>query len=203
MKKKTLITAGFLLLLPLSSSLLAQSIGWTPWCRWNYFAAGVNMTQEQLDQFGNLQQAFLEKTATLQTELASKSLEYRTILTNPTSDETAILNLQKDIFALEQRYNEEALAYRLKARKIFTTEQLALLPPGYSFGFGFGMGMGYGRGVGMGMGMGMGQGWGGGRGRGMGRGYGRGWGVGPGSAAGWGRGYPNNYGTGIYPRRWR
>ena len=102
----------------------------------------------------------------------TKSLELRTLLTTSTDDDAAILAKQSEVLALQQKLNEDVLKYRLKAQKILTPEQRALLPQGYNFGFGMGSGYGYGMGRGMGLGRGRGMGWGNGFGRGWGRGIG-------------------------------
>ena len=194
MKKTIIVLSIIVLTFIIYSSSFSQSFGWAPWCRWNYFASSINMTPEQIEELTNIQQEFYQNTSQLQNDIMTKSLELRTLLTNSTVDDEAILAKQSEVFALQQNLNEDVLKYRLKAQKILTPEQRALLPQGYNFGFGMGRGYGYSMDRRMGLGLGRGMGWG--------NGFGRGWGRG----GGWGRGFYNSGmrgNIGAYPRWWR
>ena len=168
MKKLIIATSVMLVLLV----AVSHAVAWGP-------AANLNLTAEQSGKLNSLHQEFLEETLPIRNELASKALEFRTLLASPSTDKTQVKAKQQEMFVLQNKMQEQFLAYRLDAREILTPDQISMLPPGC--GLGFAAGAGYGRGTGYGKGRGGGMGYGKGYGRGMGRG-----GRGPGFCAyGW------------------
>jgi Spy/CpxP family protein refolding chaperone len=143
------------------------------------YAPNFNLTAEQSGKLSGLQQQFLNETLPVRNELASKSLELRNLMVQPSPTAATISAKQKEIFALQQKMQEKSLAYQTNARSVLTPQQISQLPPGCGLGFAAGTGYGAGFGGGYGRGMGYSSGFGGGygRGRGMGRGagFGRAW----------------------------
>lgn len=166
--KKIIIATSVMLVLLVAVS---HAVAWGP-------AGNLNLTAEQSEKLNGLHQGFLKETLPIQNELASKALEFRTLLASPSTDKTQVKAKQQEMFVLQNKMQEKSLAYRLDAREILTPDQISMLPPGC--GLGFAAGAGYGRGTGYGKGRGGGMGYGKGYGRGMGRGRG---GRGPGFCA--------------------
>lgn len=173
MKKPiALISAIFFLLI--SSALFTQSVAQGGLCHWNNTTANLNLTPEQIQEFGDLQQKYLEETASIRNEFNTKHLEFRALRAKPEATDNEIVKKQKEIFSLQTKLLEKSLAYRDKAKNILTSEQISLLPPGCSFGFALGAECDYGFGCRTSFGFSR-QGYGCGR-HGFGRGRGRcGW----------------------------
>ena len=198
MKKSiSLFSLGFILVS--FSCLSAQSPGWGTWHEWNNYASTLNLTPEQMKKFEILYQNFIKEINPIESHLTSRSLELRTLLAKSLPDNTAIINKQKQMSALQQKLQQKMLDYRFDALNILSTEQILLLPSncclGFTLGRGYGIGLRYGYGPGLrsGYGMGFGRGYGPGLRGGYGMGYGRGY--------GWGRGIGR--GMGFYNGRGR
>lgn len=125
--------------------------GWCP----GAWAAGLNLTQEQLQKMQNLRESYWKEVAPLQNELMSKRLELRSLWLQANPDQDRILAKQREINLLQANVQEKATKHRLEMRQILTPEQQAKL--GATFGW-FGPGAGFGRKGGFGFGHGMGYG---------------------------------------------
>jgi len=169
--KKAMIGMSVLVVL---LTAVSQAVAWCPLGRGIAYAPNLNLTAEQSGKLNTLKQDFFKETLPIRNELASKVMEFRALLTQPSTDAGKIKAKQKEIFALQQKLQEKSVAYHLDARKILTAEQISMLPPGCGLGFlagaGYGSGRGYGRGYGQGMWATRGAFCGGGRGGGFGRG---------------------------------
>jgi len=203
MKKSiSLFSLGFILVS--FSCLSAQSPSEGTWNEWNNYASTLNLTPEQMKKFEVLYQNFIKEINPIESNLTSRSLELRTLLAKSLPDNTAIINKQKQMSALQQKFQQKMLDYRLDALNILSTEQILLLPSdcclGFTLGRGYGMGLRYGYGPGLrsGYGMGYGRGYGPGLRSGYGMGYGRGYATGlrGGYGVGYGRGYGRGRGIG-------
>ena len=142
---------------------------------WAPYDGVLEISKEQREQIMSIQNKFLQETTSLQTKLVTEYAALQSLWNQPSANNAAILAREKSIQESEQKLQERAAQYNVKARSILTPDQLSFLPPGCTLGFltrqgfGRGYGLGYGRGMGWGMGRGMG--------RGAGRGMGRGWRV--------------------------
>jgi len=94
------------------------------------------LTPEQAQKIDQLRQKHWEETKGLRADLFTKRQELRglSIQTNP--DAKAIEKLQKEVFTLQQKLQEQNFAFRQEMNKI---------APGYCGGFGKGYGQGRGR----------------------------------------------------------
>jgi len=138
---------------------------------WRSDFSGINLTENQQKKLDSLYQASGKDGAKLNNKLGQKQLEMNSLLLEPNPDQSRVASLQKELSGLQSDLNDQRITYQLEARKIFTPEQFAQLPPGCSFGFGSMMG-GYGSGYVCGKGPGYKCGRGPGYGCGMGAGYG-------------------------------
>lgn len=128
-------------------------------------AARLNLSTDQITKINTLRSDFAKETLTLRTGMQTKAMEMRTLMMDPEKNQAKIISLQKDMSTLRQQLQEKSLQFRIKARKVLTPEQIAMLPAG-GMRMGMGFSAGNGRGMGRGMGQGMRQGHGG-KGRGM------------------------------------
>ena len=166
---------------------------------WRYDRGYSNLTQEQQNALGQLNEKYFNETEPLRNEIRTKSDEMNTLLNAPDPDAEKAKALQKEIIDLRGKMAEKRLDFRLEARKINPDAR-----------FGRGYGKGYGRGYGRHM-----KGYGPRAGMGYGRhmegygpradmGYGRHMkGYGPRSGMGYGRqmeGYGPRAGMGQFNR---
>ena len=116
-----------------------------------------NLAPEQQTAINSLRDDFIKKTSAIQNKVHKKRLEMDILLLEAEPDTKKLMGLQKEVSALESTLDEELLAYRIKARKELTPEQIAQLPPGCVPGLGNMCGSCGGRGARFGIGMGGGM----------------------------------------------
>jgi hypothetical protein len=71
-------------------------------------------------------------------ELFALRIELRHLLSDPNVQPQILFDRQRKISALQARFEELSLSYQVKARPIFTKEQLERLPQGWVFEMGLG-----------------------------------------------------------------
>jgi Spy/CpxP family protein refolding chaperone len=125
---------------------------------WGY-GKWSSLTPEQGTRLQDLRQKFNDETAQLSGTIITKRLELQSLWTNPNADSKAIQEKEKELRNLQDQMREKAARFKLEARNVLTSEQLAQIGPGWGRG-GFGRGHGMGPGYGMGRGYGMGPGYG-------------------------------------------
>lgn len=133
MKKTTIGIIILLIMLMATSQALAQQSG----CKWRNncsIKADLNLTAEQEDALNKLHQNFLDETQSIRNELAAKINKFQTLMDQPSVDKTIALAKQQEIFDLRHKIKAKALSYRIDARAILSSEQLAMLPPGCGLG---------------------------------------------------------------------
>jgi hypothetical protein len=155
MRKIIFIMAGFLVLFSASSGFaqrgesygrrnfpLSESPCWTK--------AYLEATPEQLKSLGNLQRSFLKEISALRRQHMNLSYELYGLLDQPKPDAKMILEKQNQLSGIQKKIDEISIQYLLKARGLFTQDQLSRLPSGCALGVNYGEGMGWGRGMGRG-----------------------------------------------------
>ncbi|MGB9629828.1 MAG: Spy/CpxP family protein refolding chaperone, partial [Thermodesulfobacteriota bacterium] len=106
------------------------------------------LTEEQLNTLRDLQNSFYKEAAPIRRELFILNIEFRQLVSDPKVDPKVLFNRQKKILELQSKYEHLSLSYQMRARSIFTEEQLNRLPWDCMLG----MGTGYGINVGIGRG---------------------------------------------------
>lgn len=108
------------------------------------------LTEAQGKELERLQQAFIAETMPLRRELMSLRFELRHLIRDQNIPSKTLLERQRKISELQGKLENLSLSYQIKARSIFTKEQLEQLPQDCSLGMetGFGMWMGIGTGKG-------------------------------------------------------
>jgi YesN/AraC family two-component response regulator len=113
---------------------------------WQYPSFGL--TEAQGKELERLQQGFVAEAIPLRRELMSLRFELRHLIRDQNVPSKTLLERQRKISELQAKLEGLSLSYQIKARSIFTKEQLEQLPQDCSLGMevGFGMGTGISRG---------------------------------------------------------
>jgi len=108
----------------------------------------LEATPEQLKSLENVQRSFYKELSALRNRYINLRYELHSLLDNPKPDARMILEKQNQFSDLQKKMDEISIQYLLKARGLFTKDQLSRLPSGCNLGFNYGQGMGWGRGGG-------------------------------------------------------
>jgi hypothetical protein len=109
----------------------------------------ITFTVEQIKKLESLGRAFLEEAKPLWGELRDLRLELRLAVSDPQIQPQVLLDKERKMSAIQARFENLRFSYLVKARTIFTKEQLEQLPADcpLRMGAGYGMGKGMGRGL--------------------------------------------------------
>jgi Spy/CpxP family protein refolding chaperone len=114
--KKTIVMMSLVLAVALMASMALAG----PWGG-RFYGAGPmvpNLTPEQSQKVLALQQAHLEKITPIQQELFSKKTELRTLWLSQNPDQAKINALQKEIFDLVDKLQQESTKLRSDILKV-------------------------------------------------------------------------------------
>jgi hypothetical protein len=161
---KTKILIIFILILILgASSLFAQSRGGrggrimrsadSPCWKNPRFGA----TGEQLKALEELHRSYIVSLKQYQSQYIVEHYELRSLLSSPTPDSKLVIDKQNQVSSIRKKIDEISLQYLLKARQIFSLEQISLLPYNCGLGFTYGKETGQTRSWGQGMRWGRGR----------------------------------------------
>jgi Spy/CpxP family protein refolding chaperone len=112
---------------------------------------------EQMQALDELHRVFYKEIWSLRNQYFTEHYELRALLSSPKADAKMVLSKQNNLSTIQKKIDEVSMQYFLKARSVFTPEQLSILPPDCRLGFNYGQGMGWGRGIGPGKGYGKGR----------------------------------------------
>jgi hypothetical protein len=160
--KAKIIIAFVLILILAASPLLAQSRGGQAWrgMRPADSACWKNpefrATKEQLKSLEEVHRSYLREIGRYRDQYVGESYELRSLLSNPRPDAQMVMEKQQSLSVLQRKIDEISLQHFLKARQVFTQDQISRLPSGCSLGFTYGAGTGgdWRRGQGIGWGRG-------------------------------------------------
>ena len=107
----------------------------------------LSLTEAQEKALEGLQRVYALEALPLRIELMSLTFELRYLVRDPNVQSKLLFDRQKKISELQAKLDDLSLSYQIKARSIFTKEQLEQLPSGFSMGTRFGTDIGIGRGV--------------------------------------------------------
>ena len=109
----------------------------------------LGFTEYQIKALENLQHAFIAEATPLRSELISLRFELRHLIRDQNVPSKTLLERQRKISELQGKLESLSLSYQIKARSIFTKEQLEQFPQDCSLGIepGFGMGISESRGL--------------------------------------------------------
>lgn len=100
----------------------------------------LEATWEQLKALEGLQRSFYQEISVLRNQYINLHYELRARMEHPQADVRAILEKQRQFSDLQKKMDEISIQYLLKARAIFTPEQLNKLTSGCNLGFNYGRG---------------------------------------------------------------
>jgi hypothetical protein len=112
-------------------------------------SSDLSITEAQMKALETLQNAYTAEAMPLWRELMLLKLELRHLIRDPDVQPKIVLDRQKKISELWARLDNLWVSYMIKARSIFTKEQLERLPRDCSMGLELGSGMETGSGRGL------------------------------------------------------
>jgi hypothetical protein len=104
----------------------------------------LETTPEQLKELENLHRSFYKEVSGWRNHYMNLHYEMRSLLDSPKPDRGMILEKQDHLSNMKKKIDEISIQYYLKARALFTPDQLTCLPSGCNLGFNYGSGMGWG-----------------------------------------------------------
>ena len=108
----------------------------------------LEITPGELKSLEDLQRSFRREMAALSNQQIHLRYELRALMDHARPDAKMVLVKQNNLSALQKQIDEISIQHLLKARAIFTPEQISNLPSGCNLGFNYGQGMGWSRGGG-------------------------------------------------------
>ena len=96
------------------------------------------LTEAQKKALETLRRAYMAEAIPIRTGLFALRIELRHLLLDPNVQPQILFDQQRKISALQAKLEELSLSYQIKARSIFTKEQLEQLPQGWAFEMGLG-----------------------------------------------------------------
>jgi len=96
------------------------------------------LTETQKEALETLRRAYMAEAIPMRTGLFALRIELRHLLSDPNVQPQILFDQQRKISALQAKLEELSLSYQVKARSIFTKEQLGRLPQGWAFEMGLG-----------------------------------------------------------------
>jgi hypothetical protein len=96
------------------------------------------LTETQKKSLETLRRAYMAEAIPIRTGLFTLKIELRHLLVDPNVQPQILFDQQRKISALQTKLEELSLSYQIKARSIFTKEQLERLPQGWAFEMGLG-----------------------------------------------------------------
>jgi hypothetical protein len=96
------------------------------------------LTGTQKKAVETLRRAFMAEAIPIRTGLFALKIELRHLLSDPNVQHQILFDQQRKISALQAKLEELSLSYQIKARSVFTKEQLDRLPQGWVFEMGLG-----------------------------------------------------------------
>jgi hypothetical protein len=109
-------------------------------------SADLGLTEAQGKALEGLQRVYALEALPLRIELMSLTFELRYLVRDPNVQSKLLFDRQKKISELQAKLDDLSLSYQIKARSIFTKEQLERLPPDFLMGMGTQFGIELGRG---------------------------------------------------------
>jgi hypothetical protein len=108
----------------------------------------LDLTKEQAKALDSLRSTYMAEAMPIRTELFALRIELRHLLSDPNVQPQILFDRQRKISVLQAKLEGLSLSYQVKARSIFTKEQLERLPMDWLLGMdtGYETRMGVGRG---------------------------------------------------------
>ena len=101
-------------------------------------SSSLALTEAQKKALETLHRAYMAEAIPIRTGLFALKIELRHLLSDPNVQPQMLFDQQRKISALQAKLEELSLSYQVKARSVFTKEQLERLPQGWAFEMGLG-----------------------------------------------------------------
>jgi hypothetical protein len=101
-------------------------------------SSSLALTEAQKRSLETLRHAYMAEAIPIRTGLFALKIELRHLLLDPNVQPQMLFDQQRKISALQAKLGELSLSYQVKARSVFTKEQLERLPQGWAFEMGLG-----------------------------------------------------------------
>jgi len=101
-------------------------------------SSSFTFTEAQKKALETLRRAYMAEAIPIRTGLFALKIELRHLLSDPNVQPQILFDQQRKISALQAKLEELSLSYQVKARSVFTKEQLERLPQGWAFEMGLG-----------------------------------------------------------------
>jgi DNA-binding response OmpR family regulator len=101
-------------------------------------SSSFGLTEAQKKALETLRRTHMAEAIPIRTGLFALKIELRHLLSDPNIQPQILFDQQRKISALQAKLEELSLSYQVKARSIFTKEQLEQLPQGWAFEMGLG-----------------------------------------------------------------
>jgi CheY-like chemotaxis protein len=101
-------------------------------------SSSLALTEAQKRALETLRRAYMAEAIPIRTGLFALKIELRHLLSDPNVQPQILFDQQRKISALQAKLGELSLSYQVKARSVFTKEQLERLPQGWAFEMGLG-----------------------------------------------------------------
>ena len=96
----------------------------------------LNLTEAQKKMLEDLRRMYAKEAIPMKTSLLALKIELRHSLLDPNVQRQILFDQQRKISVLQAKLEELSLSYQVKAKSIFTKEQLERLPQGWAFEIG-------------------------------------------------------------------
>ena len=97
-----------------------------------------SLTEDQKKALEILRRSYMAEARPIRTEVFSLKINLRHLWSDPNVQPEILFDQQRKISALQAKLEELSLSYQVKAREVFTKEQLDRLPHGWAFEMGLG-----------------------------------------------------------------
>jgi hypothetical protein len=97
-------------------------------------SASFALTEQQKRALENLRWAYIAEGGPIRREILVLKIELRHLLSDPNVSHQVLFDQQRRISTLQARLEELSLSYQVKARSVFTKEQMERLPEGFTLG---------------------------------------------------------------------
>lgn len=105
----------------------------------------LEATPEQLKELENLHRSYYKEISALRNQYINLRYELHSLLDHLKPDAKMILEKQNQFSNIQKKIDEISIQYHLKARALFTPDQLSRLPSGCNLGVNYGQGVGWGQ----------------------------------------------------------
>ena len=92
----------------------------------------LNLTEAQKKSLEELRAMYAKEAIPMRTSLLALKIELRHLLLDPSTQPQILFDQQRKVSALQAQLEELSLFYQVKARSVFTKEQLEWLPQGWA-----------------------------------------------------------------------